>query len=287
MRAGTIQQLWRYPVKSMGGERIDTAEVTANGFVGDRTWAVRDTGAGETVSAKRIPALLTCSARTVGPPGEDGAFQVEVTLPGGETLTTSDLPAANDALSELCRRPVTLEPLRPATDLEFYRHGKRSGGAPAVTIQEVMGIEEGDAFPDFSSLPRLLTEFSTPPGTFFDAYPLHIVTTASYAEVQQLGPEAHYDIRRFRPNILIETPPDLMGFAEFDWVGQQLTIGAVSIDVHVPCLRCSMVMAAQPGLERDRAALRTLVDYTARDFGVYCNVLKGGTLTIGDAVSLD
>lgn len=286
MQAGTIQQIWRYPVKSMGGERVDSAEVTPNGIVGDRTWAVRDTRAGETTGGKKIPALLGCTARTIGPADDRGAFSVEVTLPSGAKLSTADLAGANDGLSELCTRPVTLEWLRAAEDLEFFRHGPRDADVPRATIQEIMGMEPGDPFPDFSGLPRTLAEFATPPGTFFDAYALHIVTTASLAEVARLNAESVYDVRRFRPNIVIETPGELTGFCEFEWAGRRLDAGAVGIGVHAPAVRCSMVMAPQPGLERDRLALRTLVEHTGQNFGIYCNVAAAGTMHVGDAVTV-
>jgi uncharacterized protein YcbX len=140
--------------------------------------------------------------------------------------------------------------------------------------------------PDFSGLPRTLGQFATPPGTFFDAYALHIVTTASLAEAARLQPDAVFDVRRFRPNVVLETPDDVTGFCEFDWAGKRLSSGDVSIDVHAPCVRCSMVMAPQPGLDRDRLALRTLVEHTGQDFGIYCNILAGGELGLGDAMSL-
>jgi uncharacterized protein YcbX len=155
-----------------------------------------------------------------------------------------------------------------------------------AALQQIMGLEPGDPLPDFSGLPRAIAQFATPPGTFFDAYALHIVTTASLAEVARLGPAAHYDIRRFRPNIVVETPGSLSGFVEFKWTGHRLDAGSVGIDVHAPCVRCAMVMTPQPGLERDRAALRTLVEHTGQDFGTYCNVLEPGHVALGDPVTL-
>ena len=286
MQAGTIQQLWRYPVKSMGGERIESAVVGPNGIVGDRTWAVRDTRAGEITGAKKIPALLGCTARTVGPADERGVFAVEITLPGDIVVTSHDIDRASAGLSDLCERPVTLEWLRAANDLEFFRHGPRDSDAPRRTIQEIMGMEPGDPFPDFSGLPREIAEFATPPGTFFDAYALHLITTASLAEATRLNAESVFDVRRFRPNAVIETLADITGFCEFDWAGKRLDAGGVGIDVHAAAVRCSMVMAAQPGIERDRLALRTLVEHTGQNFGIYCNVASPGELRVGDVVTV-
>ena len=68
---GRIAELWRHPVKSLGGERVERTTITPRGLVGDRLWAVRDLERDVTASARQLPALLTATARyvdTVGPP---------------------------------------------------------------------------------------------------------------------------------------------------------------------------------------------------------------------------
>jgi uncharacterized protein YcbX len=60
--AGRVRELWRYPVKSMAGEKLDQSEVAENGFWGDRGWAIRDELTGEIHNAKRHPVLMQCSA---------------------------------------------------------------------------------------------------------------------------------------------------------------------------------------------------------------------------------
>ena len=91
----TVRQLWRYPVKSMGGERLDPVLVEATGFEGDRRWGVVDLESGRVLTAKREKRLLFASARLAGPD------RVEITLPDGSL-------ADDDTLSRWLDRPVAL-----------------------------------------------------------------------------------------------------------------------------------------------------------------------------------
>ena len=98
-----VASLWRYPVKSMGGERLAELELEGSGVAGDRTWGVRDREAGVVLTAKRCPPLLHARA-SIG----DGGTTV-VALPdggGGEAGT----PALDAALSDWLGRLVVLEP---------------------------------------------------------------------------------------------------------------------------------------------------------------------------------
>ncbi len=71
-----VLQLWRYPVKSLLGERVDAAEIGSHGIEGDRRFAIFDVGTGFGLTARRVPEMLFASARVDG----DG---VEITLPDG------------------------------------------------------------------------------------------------------------------------------------------------------------------------------------------------------------
>ncbi|WP_233517661.1 MOSC domain-containing protein [Geodermatophilus marinus] len=91
-----VAELWRYPVKSLQGERLDVAEVGPEGLAGDRQWALFDRGTGLGLTARRVPALLFGSAR-LRPDGE-----LQVVLPDG-SATTED-----DVLSDWLGRSVAL-----------------------------------------------------------------------------------------------------------------------------------------------------------------------------------
>ena len=71
--------LWRFPVKSLGGEELDRVDVDALGLRGDRQWGIRDLATGKVLTARREPKLLFGSARLT----ESG--DVSLTLPDGHT----------------------------------------------------------------------------------------------------------------------------------------------------------------------------------------------------------
>jgi uncharacterized protein len=90
-----VTELWRYPVKSLQGERLESAELTADGIPGDRRYAIYDVGTGFGLTGRRHPELLLASARLV----EDG---VEIALPDGS------IAADDSELSAWLERPVAL-----------------------------------------------------------------------------------------------------------------------------------------------------------------------------------
>ena len=92
-----VGQLWRYPVKSLGGERVDRVVVGEHGVEGDRQWALFDVGTGFGLTARRVPELLLASARRTG-------TGVEVLLPEGPAT------ADDEVLSAWLGRPVALRP---------------------------------------------------------------------------------------------------------------------------------------------------------------------------------
>src|SRR5215210_9178834 len=122
MFVGRVREVWRYPVKSMAGERLEAAGVGASGLYGDRGWALRDEEAGEVRGAKKSPALILCAARYREQPAGAGSPppHADITLPDG-SQTATDAADVNERLSELVGRRVTLWPLRPASDRAHYR----------------------------------------------------------------------------------------------------------------------------------------------------------------------
>ena len=282
---GTVSQLWRYPVKSMGGEQIQSVQIDHNGVAGDRGWVIRE--GGENRTARQVPRLLHCAARYVEDPATDRRSpQFEVTLPDNEALASS-ADNFEQRLSEVLGREIVVLPLHPAEDLEHYR---RPPAAPNVdqmaSIREVFGLEDGDPFPDLGDLPMdILAQFSSPPGTYFDAYPLHIMTTASLNALADAGGGDEVDVRRFRPNVLIDTG-DAAGLLEVDWNGRKLRLGEVVIELQTTTVRCSIPAHAQRDFGSSRAVGRALIEKTKQHLGSYCNVLESGAVAVGDEVEL-
>ena len=282
---GTVREIWRYPVKSMAGESVDSSFVETGGLQGDRAWAVRDDDAGEIRSAKKLSGLMRCAAAYEGVLAGTPLPPPRIRMPDGSVHRADD-PAAAACLSELLGRSLSLWPR--TSDPDHYR---LAASASTSDIRKQFGIGEDEPDPDLSELPlRLLLKlsvFATPPGTYFDAYPLHILTTASLTAMREAASEGDFDVRRFRPNILIETDPSIEGLAEFEWCGGLVRVGDVVVRCEARTVRCSMPALPQAcGLARDTTVLRTVRDYADRHLGIYATVVTPGSIRIGDAVEL-
>ena len=285
MTLGKVIEIWRYPVKSMGGEQLERSSLGELGIPGDRGWALRDEKAREIRGAKKFPALLLCNARYLEEPSGTLIPPAEIALPDG-TRAQSDDPEAALLLSQLVGRQVSLWPRRPPEDLEHYRRRLPEDPAERIRdLREMLGRLEDEPLPDFSVFPREILEFTSPLGTYFDAFPLHFLTTASLRELARLNPEAVFDRRRFRPNFLIELEPGTgTGFVEFDWCGRELSVGEARVWVEMPVVRCSMTTQPQGDLLKDPSVLRTIVRHANQNVGVYVRTLIAGEVRIGDTV---
>ena len=274
-QGGTVKALWRYPVKSMAGTKLDEALVTEGGILGDRAYAVIDRASGRVGSAKtpkKWAGLMTLAADFVSPP-EAGAPPppVRIVWPSGATVT-SDGGDADSRLSETLGRPVTLTTERPE--------------APSLERLDPLAAEE--TIVDIGELMMA--------GRFSDYAALHLMTTATLARLAELRPESTFNARRFRPNVMIAPPEGESGFVENDWVGRELAIGdEVRLRISDPTPRCSVPTLAQENLEKDPQLLRTLVEHNTLSVplldgealpcaGVYAFVVRGGTVRRGDTV---
>lgn len=287
MRLGRVEQLWRYPVKSMRGDRVQSTPVTGRwGVPGDRGWVVRDEDAAEIRSAKKLPILLQFHARYLAEPRGASTPALELTFPGGTTMR-SDHPDIHSALSDAVGRKVTLWSRRPADDDEHYRRGRIT----EADVRAQLDLGPEDPLPDFATLPEELlvelADYATPRGTYFDALPLSLLTTTSLTSLQDTVPDAAIDPRRFRKNLIVDTGDAGSGFPEFDWVGRRLHIGEVVCEVVMPISRCVMVGLPQDDLPHDRGILRSLARNSGTDLGVYLRVVTPGTVHEGDMVSLE
>jgi uncharacterized protein YcbX len=305
MVLGRVQSVHRYPIKSMAGEDLALSEVSVGGLLGDREFAVRDEKAGEIRGGKKLPRLMLLRASYMDEPTPSSVAPVAITFPDGGKACTHDADVAS-RLSEWLGREVTLHSRAPASDKEHYRRvvpGASVAGflARADSLRKMVarlatvgpagadlrrdfGREPGEPLPDLSVFPAEIFEFVSPLGTYFDAYPIHLITTASLAALRAKSPDAAWDARRFRPNFVIETPPELTGLVESHWGGRTLTIGELVLECTVPTPRCSMVAQPQPELSKDPRILRTIVHDANQCVGVYARVVKGGTVRRGDPV---
>jgi uncharacterized protein YcbX len=278
-----ITQLWRYPVKSMIGEPVASVELNDLGVEGDRTWAARDLERGGIRGAKKIGPLMQLAASDVG----DG--QVEITLTDGSTVLTSD-PDVDERVSAALGHRVRLERLRPADDADHYRRGAPDEDDMMTELRGVFGRLDDEPLPDLSIFPPELMEFESPPGTYYDAFPLMVMTEQSLAALQEALPESRIDVRRFRPSIVIDADragATTNGHPEFDWAGRSARLGPALIEFTMACPRCVMItQQVTESIPQDRALLRHVVRNLDQNVGVYASITTPGTIRLGDELTL-
>jgi uncharacterized protein YcbX len=294
MTIGQVAQLWRYPVKSLGGGQVDHAELDPRGMLGDRLWAVRDLERDVTASARQLPVLLTATARYVAPVSADAGPgnvpEVEITFPDGAVVSSSD-GGVHAKLSDLAGRDVELTALPPTEDTSLHKltSAERSDTMSPAWLRAAFGMSDDEKLPDLSMV-RVsdmvnFTRYSTPPGMFVDLAPVHVLTKTSLATIgAEIGSEL--DVRRFRPNVLLalDSPDD--GLPESHWTGAHLALGEIVLYVTMPTIRCVVPSRAQPGFEVDRRITKAVATRAQRCLGVYCGVDSSGTVRVGDDVSV-
>ena len=280
---GAIEELWRYPIKSMLGQRVARAAVTALGLPGDRRLALIDRESGKIASAKAPRLwrdLLRCAA-SLDDGAErgngDSAGAVRIALPGGRPLWSTD--ADVDArLSAFIGRPVHLADTPPAEAvLDRAKPDEVLGqGVEAEVAAETMQIG-----------------WASPGGTFVDFAPLHLITTSTLKHIAELSPRGEIELQRYRPNLVIRTSEH--GFVENDWYGREVHIGPeLRIKVIAATPRCAVPTLGHGALPRDVMALRTLAEHNRvvplegmgpePCAGVYAQVTAPGSISLGDRV---
>ena len=277
-----VSEIWRYPVKSMIGEPVEAAELVDDGMVGDRMWAARDEVRGGIRGAKKIGALMRLAAAYDDGPGS----AVTITLPDGTCVRAGE-DGADQAVSTALEHQVTLWPRMPATDLDHYRRGAPDSDDLLAELQSIFGREPDEPLPDLSVFPPEIIEYESPLGTYYDAFPLMIMSTSAFRSMAEAVPDSVIDVRRFRPSLIVDTG-DRGGHPELDWIGSRLTVGEVELEVVTGCPRCVMVTReiddAVPG---DRAILRHIVRDLDQIVGVYARILRTGTVRVSDPVTVD
>lgn len=237
-----IDQLWRYPVKSFGGERVRTATIEPDGLLGDHVWAVLDADSGNVASAKRFRRygdLLSCSARLLDDNDPRDPAALELVLPDG-TVIRGDDADVHGMLSQVVHRDVRLE-ARPRT---------------------------------------------------YDEAPVHLVSVSA-VDALGTGEPAEIAVRRFRPQIVVDTPGS-PGFVEDEWIGGHIAAGSAVLGPDKPTARCVMVTLTHQEVPARREMLRGITAVhqvpsgsdgkPAPCIGVYATVLTPGCISVGDDV---
>ena len=216
---------------------------------------------------------LPCRLRRAGAP----LPPVRLTLPDG-TILTSTHTDLNQILTKALNREVTFD----AAERGYQEVVESTFPNPWMPQAE-------EYWPDMEGLDYrdTVTDFDLPEGTFFDCAVVHVLTTATLDRLQALYPQGRFEVRRFRPNIVVEIANGGADFVENAWIGHTLAIGdAVRLSITGPCPRCVMTTLAQGDLPKDPGILRTAAQHNQVNVGVYASVLQGGTVRRGDPVRL-
>lgn len=254
------------------GEELNASEVTERGLLGDRAYALMDNVDGKVATAKnprKWPSLFEFRAAFIEPPRINANMSpVRIALPDG-TIATSQQSDLNQIVSKALNREVAL-------------NATKRGHLEPTSAEEY--------WPDMDDLDHrdTVTDFALPEGTFFDCATVHVLTTATLDRLRELYPEGRFEVRRFRPNIVVQPSSSAKGFVEDGWIGHTLAIGTdVRLSITGHCSRCVMTTLPQGDLPRDPGILRAAARHNKVSVGVYAAVLRGGAIRRGDPVRIE
>ena len=263
---GKVVSIWRYPVKSMIGEELNSSYVTERGLIGDRVYALIDQQTGKVASAKnpgKWGKLFDFHAAFIdSPQTAENIPPVRITLPDGGQIF-SNHGEIDRTLSKVLSREVSV--MNSSLEKPSYE----------------------EYWPDIEGLAQreTVTDEAMPPQTFFDIAVIHLLTTSTIDRLRELYPEGRFEVRRFRPNIVVESASEEKDFIENSWVDMKLRIGEeIELKIIGPCTRCVMTTLPQGDLPKDLGILRTVAKYNQVHAGVYASVHRGGTIHRGDNI---
>jgi len=235
---GQIKAIFRYPVKSMAGERLDTASLGWHGLDGDRRFAFRriaDQGGFPWLTAGRMPELIL--------------FKPLCRDLGGGNQSPTHVRTPEGKILELRGEELRAEIAR--------RHG---------ADVELMQLNQG----------------------VFDEASLSLITLATTLQIERES-SRNLDIRRFRPNIFIETYRN-EPFEEDHWVGKVMSFGedaeGGAVSVTLRDKRCVMINLDPETAQADPSVLKSVVRLNQNNAGVYGTVVITGDLSIGQRIYL-
>lgn len=266
---GEVQSLWRYPVRSMRGEALDSVVVTPRGLMGDRCYGVVDVEEGCGAEASYVPlrwaGLLAASATLLSEPvAGEAPPGVSIRFDDGAERTSAD-PEVGGWLSERFGRPAALWHA-PDSD------GASNAGGVAEVSGEAQSLELASARDELA--------------WGYDRAPIHLLTTSSLRAASELHPKGEFAPERFRPNIVLDTG-DNAGFLESAWIGHELALGPeLRLEVVAPCERCTVPTQPLGRLGRDPRILSTITRHNDTNMGVYARVVSPGRLRRRDTAEL-
>lgn len=230
---GQLAEIWRYPVSTLGGERLAAADLTAAGLAGDRLYGLYDEATGE--------------------------------------------PSAPHRQKQWRRAPEASARLNSeGAEVSLDRRRWHEGKGAAAMLSDHLGFRVSlrpYAAPDAKKL--------------YEPSPIHLVTTASLRALAKIIPNSIIDVRRFRPNLVIDLP-GTDEFAEQSWLSRSIRVGETMLRATEPCVRCPFTSLGQgPEVPFDKNVHGAITQRAESHLGIYCDVVTPGPLRIGDPVALD
>ena len=275
---GSVQSIWQYAVKSMSGMKLNQANITTGGILGDRAYALLDQSNHKVASAKfprKWGKLLELSAAFVEQPSQGNQLPpVRIISTKGLDVLSTD-KNVDALLSDYVGRAVKLTSSRPNS----------------VSLERLDPLEPDETILDIGDL-MLKNKFS-------DYADLHLLTTASLQQLSSISPDVQFDERRFRPNLVIQTVSDITGFAENDWIGKTVVIGdSVRLNITDPTPRCSIPTLSNGTFPNDPKVLKTIVEHNMLEVplledkvlpctGIYGFLIQSGIVSTNDPVWIE
>lgn len=257
---GTVESLWRYPVKSMRGEGLNKLFAGYAGVYGDRLYAFKSSA-----TRKGFPYLTGREQRQMLRYRPRFRYPEKASRPVNQTEAENLPPGAN---------PISADPAELMIDVETPSGEALAIDNPALIDLLRTGIDENHKVTLMRS-DRAMT----------DCRPLSLFAVQS---AKRLSEETGLEIdkRRFRANVYLDLTGS-NGFAEDDFVGHRVRLGPkVVIAVLERDPRCMMITLDPDSAEKEPAVLKTVAQAHKGMAGVYGAVLTEGMISKGDTVEL-
>lgn len=285
MKLGTIHKIFRYPVKSMMGEELYSSIIVSNGVLLDRHWALRDCKTMSLLNGKKLPEIMKLKSMIADNGGD--APHANIMFPDGSVVGINDANISKK-LSDFLDKKVYITSLDEGSAVKIKKKSNLSKDDQELIIRNMFGRTIEEPLPDLSGFSPDIFRYESPPGTFFDAYPIHILTNISLNNLTKISSCSLIHEKRFRPNIVIKMDykDSSVNNPEKTWIGKCVRAGEAIFRICLGAPRCSMVTAQFSEFPKDTSIMRNLVSNFNGEFGVYAEVLKPGTIRSGDAVEL-
>ncbi|MEM8845418.1 MAG: MOSC domain-containing protein, partial [Pseudomonadota bacterium] len=248
------------------------------GMLGDRNYSLIDQTNNKIASAKypkKWAKILELSAEFLEQPSLEGKLPpVRITSSDGLDILSTD-QNVDTFISEFVGRPVKLTTARPVK----------------MSLERLDPLEDEETILDIGDI-MSKTKFS-------DYADVHLLTTASLQALSEISPDQNFDVKRFRPNLVIKTESGLDGFVENDWIGKTIVIGeSVRLNITDPTPRCAIPTLGNGELPDDPKVLKTIVEHNMREvpylenkalpcIGNYAFLVQDGMISINDPVWIE